>query len=261
MKIHFLGTCSGTEPFAGTHQCSLVVEVNGSNYWFDCGEGCAHTAYTKGLDVLKNRVIFISHLHGDHMCGMPHLFLVMQKLTKMYNKPLLHNNTLEIFMPCLKTLEAVKTVCNSYTYKDQRRFEIIGHKTKEGLLYEDENIRVSALSNGHLKDSEAEDYKSYSFLIEAENKRVVFSGDIKSSSELDPFVAGGCDMLIHETGHHKVANVCEYAVANNVRSLVFNHHGREILNDRQGCQKIVEEYSKKSNIPITILSDGDTHIL
>ena len=261
MKIHFLGTCSGTEPFAGMHHCSLVFEINGSNYWFDCGEGCAHTAFVNGIDVLNTRVLFISHLHGDHMCGMPHLLFVLQKLTKMYARPLAYNNTLEVYIPCLKTLEAVKTVCNSYTYKDQRRFEIVGSKTKEGLLYEDENIRVSAILNGHLKDSAAEDYRSYSFLIEAEGKRVVFSGDVKSSSELDPFVLNGCDMLIHETGHHKVADVCEYALSKNVKSLVFNHHGREIINDRAACQKLVDCYSKKGNIPITILSDGATHII
>ena len=34
-----------------------------------------------------------------------------------------------------------------------------------------------------------------------------------------------------ETGHHKVADVCEFVKARNIKRLIFNHHGREILRD------------------------------
>ena len=54
MKIYFLGTCSGTEPIAGMHHCSLVFEINGAYYWFDAGESCAYTAHTSGMDIMKS---------------------------------------------------------------------------------------------------------------------------------------------------------------------------------------------------------------
>ena len=70
MKIYYLGTCSGTEPMKGTHQTSFVIEIDGALYWFDAGEGCAHTAVTvAGLDITKTEALFISHPHIDHTGG------------------------------------------------------------------------------------------------------------------------------------------------------------------------------------------------
>ena len=60
MKIHYLGTCSGTEPMPGMHHVSLMIDVNGSLYWFDAGECCAYTAYTSGIEVMTVRAIFLS---------------------------------------------------------------------------------------------------------------------------------------------------------------------------------------------------------
>jgi ribonuclease BN (tRNA processing enzyme) len=238
------------------HQCSFVAEICGLNYFFDCGECCGFTAHNMGIDLTKNRAIFISHLHPDHMCGMPHLFFVMQKLLGN-KKELPVNNTLDVFLPCLKTLEAVKTVCNSYSHKDEFTFNICGHKVADGIVFEDENIRVSAIRNLHLGEN-YDGWSSHSYLIEAEGKRVVYSGDVKKSEELLPLIGDGCDLLIHETGHHKVADVCEFAAQNNVKQLFFNHHGREIINGRAEMELFAEKFSEKYNLSVEILSDRTT---
>ena len=96
------------------------------------------------------------------------------------------------------------------------------------------------------------------FLLEAEGKRIVCSGDVKSPRELDIFTQNGADLLIMETGHHKVSDVCDYAASAGVKNLRFNHHGREILNDREGCEKYVREFSDSCGIPIAIATDGLT---
>ena len=61
-KIHFLGTCSGTEPMPDMHHCSIVMEIGAAIYWFDAGENCSHRAYTTGIDIMKTRALFISLL-------------------------------------------------------------------------------------------------------------------------------------------------------------------------------------------------------
>ena len=38
MKLHILGSCSGTEPMPGRHQTSLALETGGSLYFLDAGE-------------------------------------------------------------------------------------------------------------------------------------------------------------------------------------------------------------------------------
>lgn len=255
-KIHFLGTCSGTEPMPGMHHCSLIIEVGGRYYWFDAGEGCAHTVHTSGKDVLNTRAIFISHPHIDHIGGLSNLFLCIMKLISREKRTLIHQNQLDIFFPGLETLQAVKLIANSGFWTEMRRFELLEHEMREGLLFEDENVRVSAIHNTHLKEDGTNGWHSFSFLIEAEGKRIVFSGDVASPEELDVFVQEGCDILIMETGHHKVADVCEYAISRGVKKLCFNHHGREIINDREGCQKMVDDYATARNISIVICEDN-----
>lgn len=260
MKIYFLGTCSGTEPMPGMHQCSWVMEINGYYYWFDAGECCGYTAHTMGLDVTKTRALFVSHPHIDHIGGLPHLLFVMDKLlSRDKTRQMIHNNTLEVFFPDLKLFQAIKTVS---ARKGDPRFIINEHETKDGLLYEDENLRITALHNEHLKGDGADGcWHSYSFLIETEGKRIVFSGDVKRPSELDPLIGEHCDYLIMETGHHKVSAVCEYAISRKVKTLRFNHHGREILGDRAAAETLVAQYAEEAGISIKICHDGMTETL
>ncbi len=261
MKIHFLGTCSGTEPMPGMHHCSLVMEINGTNYWFDAGECCVHTAHTMGLDITKTRALFISHPHIDHIGGLANLLSCFDKLNRRYDMHLIHNDTLEVFFPGLQIFEAVKLVANS-GFKADFCFSTVEHEMTDGLLYEDENIRVTALHNEHLKGDGTDGcWHSYSFLIETEGKRVVFSGDVKRPNELDPLIGEGCDLLIMETGHHKVTDVCEYTIRKNVARLRFNHHGREIIGDRAAAEALTAKYAEENNISIKLCYDGMTEEL
>ena len=61
-----------------------------------------------------------------------------------------------------------------------------------------------------------------------------------------------CDLLLVETGHHKVADVCDYVNGKKVKKCVFIHHGRQILGDFEGCEKFVKE---NMNCPVEIAKD------
>ena len=173
-------------------------------------------------------------------------------------RPLIHNNTLEVYIPDLDCLQAAQ---NMSLETRSLRFSVNGHQTQDGLLYEDENVRVTALHNTHLAEDGSAGWYSFSFLIEAEGNRVVYSGDIRRLDELDLFLEERCDLLIMETGHHKVKDVCEYALGKNVSRLRFNHHGREIINDRAVAEVLAAQYAEKSGISIVICHDGMTEEL
>ena len=238
VKITYLGTCSGTEPMAGMHHCSLAMEIGGSVYWFDAGETSSYTAYLAGIDMTAIRTVMISHPHMDHVGGLANLFSCIRKLNNRYKLTLKNDNTLRVFTPCPAVLDAVLTVvCGGTTHK--LPYTLIEEEVRDGLLYEDENVRITALHNAHLNEDGTKGWHSYSYLIEAEGKRIVFSGDVKKSAELDPFVTEGCDLLIHETGHHPVADVCAYAESRGVKQLRFNHHGREIIEGREKAEELV----------------------
>ena len=255
MKIHYIGTCSGTEPMVGMHHTSIVFEVGDSLYWFDGGEGCAHSSYTSGMDVMRTRAIFVSHPHIDHIGGLANLLSLYCKLQGRYKMKFYHDNTIRVFFPGLEVFDAVKkvTLCG-----DRARFPFTMSESEvfDGALYEDENVRVSAIHNGHLKESGENGYHSFSYLIEAEGKRLVFSGDVASSEELDPLLSGGCDYLIHETGHHPVKGVLDYAASRGVKALRFSHHGREIIENRAAMETVVDEFASESGISAKICYDG-----
>lgn len=260
VKIHFLGTCSGTEPMPGMHHCSLVLEVNGALYWFDAGENCAHTAYTSGIDVMKTEALFVSHPHIDHVGGLANLFSCMNKLNNRYGQTLPNDNTLEVFFPDAALLAAIRTVAVG-SVSGRMRFQLNEHGLRDGVIFEDRHLRVTACHNQHLRESGENGWHSFSFLLEAEGRRIVFSGDVREPCELDGLIGDGVDVLIMETGHHKVIDVCCYASSRGVGKLRFNHHGREIIEGRAEAEALVAAYAEEHGFSIRICHDGMTEEL
>ncbi|MFA6621160.1 MAG: ribonuclease Z [Candidatus Caldatribacteriota bacterium] len=73
-KVIFFGTGAGM-PTNERNVASMAVFLEESgNFWlFDCGEGTQQRIIAAGLKLSKLRAIFISHLHGDHIFGLPGL--------------------------------------------------------------------------------------------------------------------------------------------------------------------------------------------
>lgn len=73
MKLTFLGTGAGL-PARTRNVSSLVLKLldESNEMWmFDCGEGTQHQILETTLRPRKISKIFISHLHGDHIYGLP----------------------------------------------------------------------------------------------------------------------------------------------------------------------------------------------
>src|SRR5688572_23047499 len=72
MQLTFLGTGAGA-PSPGRNVAAVALRLpQRSDVWlFDCGEATQHQFMRSPASMAQVRRIFISHLHGDHVFGLP----------------------------------------------------------------------------------------------------------------------------------------------------------------------------------------------
>ena len=240
-KLRFLGTCSGTEPFENMHHVSFLIEEKRKTYWFDAGENCSRLAFLQGVDMLSVSSIFISHPHIDHIGGLLGLLLLIrQQIWRKDGNPI--DGEVKLYVPANALWENMQSLIDVTDPGLFPVMDIAANTIKDGLVFDNGDIRITALHNEHMGIPENGIWNSYSFAIEVAGKRIVYSGDIKRLSELDALVDNGCDMLICESGHQKVAEILEYAEKKGIERLRFIHHGREIINDRAAAEELAKKY-------------------
>ncbi len=79
IRLHFLGT-GGAVPSATRWAPALAVEREGEIILLDCGEGVQIRLQQAGLSPARIGAILLSHLHGDHLFGLPGLLTSQQLL-------------------------------------------------------------------------------------------------------------------------------------------------------------------------------------
>ncbi|MDM8100383.1 MULTISPECIES: ribonuclease Z [Oceanobacillus] len=136
MEITFLGTGAGLpskERNVTAVALSMLQELN--EVWlFDCGEATQHQLLHTKIKPGKINKIFISHMHGDHIYGLPG-FLSSRSFQAGADRPLTiygPEGSKEFIQAALKL---------SYTHLT---YPLTVIEIKEGLLFETEAIEVYA---------------------------------------------------------------------------------------------------------------------
>ena len=144
MNITFLGTSSGV-PTLTRNVSSLALKLSQkAEVWlFDCGEGTQHQLIRSTVRSSQIRKIFITHMHGDHIYGLPGLLATLG----------LSGNSkgIDIYGPAnLKNFisSALKNSHCKISFP-LKFFEVEDSAQKNTNLFEDELIEVKCASLKH----------------------------------------------------------------------------------------------------------------
>jgi ribonuclease Z len=76
IRVTFLGTSAGM-PTRARNVASVAVTMDGGVVLFDCGEATQHQLMRSAVRFGAIEAIFLTHLHGDHLFGLPGLLASM----------------------------------------------------------------------------------------------------------------------------------------------------------------------------------------
>lgn len=141
MELLFLGTSAGV-PTRTRNMTSIVLNLQQptmAEMWlFDCGEGTQHQFLRTACHPGKLNKIFITHLHGDHLFGLPGLLCSRS----------MQGNTLPLTLYGPKGLkEFVETALRlSGSWTD---YPLTIVEVEPGLVFDEAGFRVTAWPLNH----------------------------------------------------------------------------------------------------------------
>ena len=137
VKVIFLGT-SGSVPTTKRGMPSLVVQREGELLMFDCGEGTQRQMIKAGLGFGRPMKIFISHMHSDHILGLPGLLQTMSMMGRVKPLQIYGPQALEDFLE-----HVIETIIGELNYP----LEI--YSTSEGETCRGSDYSIQAVETDH----------------------------------------------------------------------------------------------------------------
>ncbi len=137
MKVTFLGT-GGSVPTKKRNLPSLAVRTDGGLVMFDCGEGTQKQFLIAKLGFNREMRILISHMHADHILGIPGILHSMSFMGR--------SRDLEIYGPP-GICEFVK--CTTETVKFRPMFPIRTVEVHPGTITRTDSYAIKAAWADH----------------------------------------------------------------------------------------------------------------
>lgn len=244
MKITFLGSSHGVPSAERFCSCALI-EVDGSLYTIDAGAPVIEQLMRSGKHPNDLKGVFITHGHGDHVDGILNLI----DLCTWYFR----ETGFEVLVTEQITADTMIAACRASLggkFADDRiKFRVAG----EGIMYSDDKIKVTYIPTRH-----CEPRPSYAILVEAEGKRVLFTGDLSQKLAKDDFpkISEKLDLVVCEQAHFTMDEVVPYLLECPTKRVCFNH-----VNRLEEKMPRLEADAKSNRYPFSIEIAHDLDVL
>ncbi len=177
---------------------STLVEAGAETLLFDCGRGVAQRLWQLQRP-LRVTAVFLTHLHSDHIVGIPDLWLTGW-LPAPSTEPFRlwgPTGTKEMMANLEKAYQADIRIRIEDEKLPSQGVAVLAEDITEGVVYEKNGVKVTAFDVDHGLVKPALGYR-----IDYGGRSVVISGDTRFSENLIRF-ATGTDVVVHEVAAAK----------------------------------------------------------
>jgi ribonuclease Z len=216
-------TLLGTgHPFPGMDRFgpSTLVEAGKEKLLIDCGRGASQRLWQLGIPLSGVTATFLTHLHSDHIVGLPDLWLTGWLPTPFGRR----TEPFRVWGP-IGTKEMASFLAKAYQADIRIRIEdeklppigasILAEDISEGVVYQSNGVKVTAFDVDH----GAAIKPSFGYRIDYGGRSVVISGDTRFCENLIRF-SKGADVIIHEVA---AANE-ELLLSSEAARRIIGHH-------------------------------------
>ena len=169
MNITFLGTSSGVPtPTRIVSSLALKLSQTAEVWLFDCGEGTQHQLMKSNIKSSQIKKIFITHMHGDHIYGLPGLLATLGLSG--------NSNGIEIYGPSELRSFVTSALQSSYCKLSfpLRFTEVEDFASLNKILFENDKLKVHCACLKHR-------LPAYGYRVSEKDKPGVF--DIKKAED------------------------------------------------------------------------------
>ncbi|MSR85844.1 ribonuclease Z [Candidatus Woesearchaeota archaeon] len=168
MEVILLGT-SSMVPTEERNHSGAWLRYKEENILIDCGEGTQRQIRKAKISAMKITKILITHWHGDHILGLPGLFLTLG--SQGYSTPL------EIYGP-RGSKEYVQRIMQLFVPRETIQYKVI--EVDKGTFFENEEFTLIALPLQHSISC-----LGYSF-VEKDRRRIDMKKLLKAGVKAGP---------------------------------------------------------------------------
>lgn len=191
IKVILLGT-AGPEYFPDRLGISTLVEANGDMLLFDVGRGTNQRLYQSRINPKDISKIFLTHLHSDHIEGLPELWMTPWFLLgRDHGFEMWGPEGTEQMVQGMRAMFGHDLNARVNQFNPIKTLDIKTHIVSDAVVYERNGVKVTAFPVEH-----ADGNPAFGYRVDCNGRAVLLSGDTTLNDNVIKHGAGA-DLIIH----------------------------------------------------------------